>query len=98
MSTKLLSTSAEEVLPRNTQRKSWIISNEDSAISIFLKRERTETPTASSTDHDHLLPPGGIITLSDLTDGKEAVQDRWTAVAASGTPRVSFFETEDVRR
>lgn len=98
MATKLLSTSAEEVLPRNVSRRSWIISNEDSAISVFLKRERIATPTVSSTDHDHLLPPGGIIALSDQTDGREAVQDRWTVVAASGTPRVSFFETEDVVR
>lgn len=98
MATRTLSTTAEEVLTRNVSRKSWIISNEDSAISVFLKRERVETPTVSSTDHDHLLPPGGILTLSDLTDGKEAVQDRWTAIAASGTPRVSFFETEDVVR
>lgn len=98
MSTRLLSTTAEEVLPRNTQRKSWIISNEDSAISCFIKRERIETPTVSATDHDHRLAPGGIITMNDGTDGKEAIQDRWTIVAASGTPRVSFFETEDVRR
>lgn len=98
MATKLLSTSAEEVLPRNTERRSWIISNEDSAISCYLKFEDASTPTVSSTVHDHLLPPGGLIALSDLTDGKQQVQGRLTAVAASGTPRIAYFETEDVKR
>lgn len=98
MGSRLLSTTAEEVLPRNTLRKSWIISNEDSSIPVYIKRERANTPTVSATDHDHRLAPGGIITLNESTDGREALQDRWTAVADSGTPRVSFFETEDVLR
>ena len=33
-----------------------------------------------------------------MTDGKEAIEDRWTIIAASGTPRVSFFETENIER
>ncbi len=95
MSTRLLSTTAEEILPRSRLRKSWIIQNEDAAISCFIKQERAETPSVSSTDHDHRIGPAGNIAVNNLTDGKEAIKDRWTIVAASGTPRVSFFETED---
>lgn len=98
MATKALSVTAEEVLPRNKLRSSWIIQNEDSAIGCFLKKERTATPTVSSTDHDHRLGPGSSLALNLLIDGAESVQDRWTIVAASGTPRVSFFETESVSR
>lgn len=98
MGTRLLSTSAEEILPRNTLRKSWIISNEDSSIPVYIKRERNGAPSVSSTNHDHRVGPGGIITLNGNTDGEEAIQDRWTIVADSATPRVSFFETEDVKR
>lgn len=98
MASRTITNAAEELLPRNTQRKSWIISNEDAAIAVFVKREQNATLSASATDHDHRLAAGASIALSDFTDGKEAVQDRWTIIAASGTPRVSFFETEDVVR
>jgi len=98
MATKLLSTTAEELLPRNTSRKSWIIQNEDASIDVFIKRERTETPTVSSTDHDHRVSAGGLLALNFGTDGQQAIQDRYTVVAASGTPRISFFETEDIIR
>lgn len=98
MASKLTSITAGEVVPRNTQRKSFVVQNEDTTDSIFLKRERAETPTVSSTDHDHRIGPGGAIALNDFNDGKEAVQDRWTAVASANTPRISFFETEDVKR
>lgn len=98
MATKTLSTTAEEVLPRNRLRKSWIIQNEDLTIDVFLKLERATTPTVSSTDHDHLIGAGGSLALNTDTDGTEAIQDRWTAIAASGTPRISFFETEDIVR
>lgn len=98
MSTKTLSTSAEEILPRNRLRKSWIIQNEDAAIDIFLKLERPDALTVTTTDHDHLLAGGGSLTLSKVLDGDEQIQDRWTGIAASGTPRISFFETEDVVR
>ena len=98
MASRTISTTAEEILPRNRLRLSWIISNEDSAINVFIKQERTETPTVSATDHDHRLAAGGLITLNNGTDGPEAIQDRWTIVAASGTPRISFFETEEIVR
>lgn len=98
MATKTLSTSAELVLNRNRLRKSFVIQNEDSSITVFLKQERAATPTVSSTNHDHALAAGSSIALSHLIDGDEQIQDSWTAIAASGTPRISFFETEEIIR
>lgn len=98
MSTRLLSITPVELVPRNTQRKSLIFQNEDTTDAIFLKRERAETPTVSSTDHDHRLGPGGLLSLNFGTDGQQSTQDRWTAVASANTPRVSYFETEDIKR
>lgn len=98
MASRTISDTAEELIPRNRLRKSMIFQNEDGAINVFIKRERAATPTVSTTDHDHRIGPGGIISLNWGTDGKEAIQDRWTVVAASGTPLISLFETEDVER
>lgn len=72
--------------------------NEDSSINVFIKKERPNALTVSATDHDHRLGPGGSIALNYETDGQEAIQDRWTIIAASGTPLISFFETEDIKR
>lgn len=98
MASKLLSTSAEVLLPRNINRKSLIIQNEDTTDSIYLKRERTETPAVSATDHDWKIGPGGSLALNSVTDGTQAIQDRYTVVASANTPRVAFFETEDIIR
>jgi hypothetical protein len=98
MSTILTSGSAQEVFPRNTLRKSFVIQNEDAADAVYIKRERSGGLTVSSTDHDHRIGPGGLISVNNLTDGTESIQDRWTVIAAANTPRVSFFETEDVQR
>lgn len=98
MPSRTISNVAEEILPRNRLRKSFIVQNEDAAIAVFLKRERANTPTVSATDHDHRIGAGGNIAINTLTDGKESIEDRWTIIAASGTPRVSFFETENVER
>ena len=98
MATKTISTTAEELVPRNRLRKSMIFQNEDATINCYVKKEREAIPTVSSTVHDHRIGPGGSISFSDLSDGKEAIQDRWTIVAASGTPLISFFETEEVIR
>lgn len=98
MASKTLSTTAEEIFPRSTVRKSFTIQNEDGTDIVYAKRERAETPTVSATDHDLKIPPGGSLSLNSLLDGSEAINDRWTAVASANTPRVSFFETEDVRR
>lgn len=95
---KTLSTAAEELIPRNRLRKSFIVQNEDATLNVFIKRERAATPTCSSADHDHRLGPGGSIALNYNTDGAEAIQDRWTVIAASGTPLISFFETEEIVR
>jgi len=59
-------------------------------------REAPQNNTVSTTVHDHRIGAGGNISLNEDSDGKEAIQDRWTIVAASGTPRISLFETEDI--
>lgn len=92
------STVAAEFVPRNRLRKSIVFQNEDTSIAIFVKKERAGTPTVSSTNHDHRIGPGGSLSLNSLMDGAEDIQDRWTVVADSGTPRVSYFETEDIVR
>lgn len=98
MASRTISDTASELVLRNRLRKSMVFQNEDAAIAIFVKQERTVTPTVSTTDHDHRIGPGGSLALNFGTDGQEAIQDRWTVIAASGTPRISFFETEDIVR
>ena len=85
-------------MPKNTMRKSLIISNEDTADSVFIKFERSENTTVSATVHDHRIGPGGLIALNYGTDGLEQTQSRITIIASANTPRVSWFETEDVKR
>ena len=89
---------AAELIQRNLLRRSMIFQNEDASIAVFIKRERAVTPTVSATDHDHRIGPGGNIALNFGTDGEPAIKDRWTVIAASGTPLISFFETEDLTR
>jgi len=98
MATKTLTTSASEVFPRNSARKSFILQNEDGTDSVYIKFERSENNTVSATDHDHRLAPGGAIALNSLTDGSEQIKSRITAIASANTPRISFFETEDITR
>ncbi len=98
MPSRLISNSASELVTRNRMRKSMVFQNEDAAIDIFIKRESPGSNTVSTTDHDHRLSAGGSLALNFDVDGKEAIQDRWTCIAASGTPRVSLFETEDIIR
>lgn len=98
MSSKLTSVTAETLLPQNTLRKSFIVQNEDGTDTIYLKRERVETPTVSATDHDHRIGPGAALALNNGTDGRAAIQDRWTMIASANTPRISYFETEDIDR
>ena len=89
---------AIELIARNRMRKSLVFKNEDATINVFIKQERAITPTVSSTDHDFKLGPAESLALLENEDGKEAIQDRWTVVAASGAPIVSLYETEDVVR
>jgi hypothetical protein len=98
MPSKTTSIVAEEVLPRNTARKSIVFLNEDAADSIYLKKERAENLTVSATDHDYRIGPGGVIALNNINDGSQAIQERWTCVASANTPRIAFFETEDIIR
>ena len=98
MPSRTISTVAEELFPQNGLRKSFAVENEDATIQIFIMKERPGGTTVSTTVHDHNVRPSATIAVNYDTDGKEAVQERWTIVAASGTPRISFIETEDIKR
>ena len=98
MASKTLDTNAVEILPGNTSRISLVILNEDTTDSIFLKRERGEALTVSSTDHDFKIGPGASLGLSNLIDGSESIQARYTGIASANTPRIAFFETENIKR
>ena len=98
MASRTITDSASELVLRNRLRKSFIIQNQDGAINIFIKREDFGGLTVSSTDNDHRISPGGFLGLQSGQDGVEAIQGRYTVIAASGTPRVAVFETEDVLR
>lgn len=98
MPARTITNTGSELWPQNRLRKSFVVQNEDAAIAIFIKRERPGGTIISTTDHDHRLAAGAAVAVNFGTDGKEAIQDRWTIIAASGTPLVSFFETEDIVR
>lgn len=98
MSSRTISTTAEELISRSRLRNSFAVKNEDASINIFIKRERTPSTTVSATDHDWEIAPEAALAFDTELDGAEAVQDRWTVVAASGTPRISVVETEDTVR
>ena len=92
------STTASLLVNRNRLRKSFLLQNVDSTIIVYVKRERGPVFTVSSTDYDFRLSPGSGFALNSDVDGKEAIQDSYAVVAASGTPQVAVFETEDVNR
>lgn len=98
MATKLTSTAAVELIPQNAGRKSFVFQNEDTTDSIFIKKERPGNLSVSSTDHDYKIFPGGTIALNYLSDGEEAIQERWTCIASANTPRICFTETESFKR
>lgn len=93
-----ITNAASLLLPPNKLRRSFIVQNEDASINVFIKKERQDALSVSTTDHDHRIGPGGSIAINNQTDGPEAIEARWTIIAASGTPLVSFFETEDIIR
>lgn len=93
MSSRTITNSGEELFPQNRRRVSFAVQNEDAAINVFIKKERPGFNTVSTTDHDHRLSPGVALALNNFLDGEEAVQERYTIVAASGTPRISILET-----
>ena len=93
-----LSGSAEQLMPENKLRKSFVIQNEDASINVFIKAEEPDGLTVSTTDHDHRIGPGGSLDLADGRDGLAQIQSRYTIVPASGTPLVSVFETESIQR
>ena len=98
MPSRTITSTGAELVPENRLRKSLVIQNEDTTIDTFIKQEKPGATTISITDHDHRIPRESLMSINSDTDGIEQIQGRWTIVAASGAPRVSFFETEDVRR
>lgn len=98
MSTRTISNVAEELIPRNKLRQSMSFQNEDSAINVFIKREPPSQTSVSATNHDAMIPAGGSLELDSNADGEAQVCDRWTIIAASGTPRISIIETEIIDR
>lgn len=93
-----MSGTASEIIPGNVNRKSLIIQNEDAADSLFIMRERGEAVLVTSTVHDFKLQPGSSISFNALMDGTQAVQARYTGIASANTPRIAFFESEDIQR
>jgi hypothetical protein len=98
MPSRTITNAAQQLLPENRLRKSFVVQNEDTAIDCFVMQEDPDGLTVSSTVHDHRIGPGGALAVNSLTDGEEAIKSRWSIIAASGTPRISLFETEDIRR
>ena len=98
MASRTIADTASQLFPENGLRRSFVVQNEDTTINIFIKREAPNGLTVSTTDHDHRLGAGGSIALNYQNDGESAIKDRWTIIAASGTPLVSFFETESIKR
>lgn len=98
MPTKTVGNQAVELLPANASRKSLAFQNEDSTDTIYIKRERSESTTVSATDHDWKLGPGGILTFNATQDGIAAITGRYTAISSANTPRIAYFETEDITR
>lgn len=98
MASRTTSNVASELLPRNASRKSFVIQNEDATDIVYVKLERAENTSVSTTDHDFRLGPGASLALNASTDGIQAIQSRITCIASANTPRVSYFETEDILR
>ena len=98
MASRTITDSASEILSENRLRKSFIIQNEDGSIACFVKFEKPNGLTVSTTDHDHRIGAGAVLSVNSLLDGKDQIGSRITIIAASGTPLISFFETEEERR
>lgn len=98
MSVKALSTAAVEILPQNSFRKSLVLTNVDPTIDVYVKFENPRTTGVSSSDFDIRLSAGAVFTLNQQQDGLRQIQERVTAIAASGNPNIAIFETEDIRR
>ncbi len=95
MSSRTVSNVASEILVRDSTRKSLLIINEDATDIVYLKQERSENTTVSSTDHDVKLGPGSGFSLGSLNDGKAQIIGRWSAIASANTPRLGIFESRD---
>jgi hypothetical protein len=75
-----LSTSAELVMAKNINRTTAEITNDDAAIKVYLG-----VSSAVTTSTGHVLKPGATIRFENYTGPIYAI-------AASGTPTVTFLE------
>lgn len=75
-----LSTTEEQVIPANTARRFAEVTNADAAINVYLGKDNTVTAA-----NGHLLKPGASF-------GFEGYSGAVWAIAASGTPTVTFIE------
>lgn len=75
-----LSTSAEVVIAANTARRFAEVTNADAAINVYLGKDNTVTAA-----NGHLLRPGASFSFEGYSGAV------W-AIAASGTPNVTFIE------
>ncbi len=93
-----ISGTASEIIPANANRKSLVIQNQDTTDSVFIKREFGQDKNVTSTVQDFKLQPGSSISFNSLLDGIQAVTARYTGISSANTPRISFFESEDIVR
>ena len=98
MSTREIGQAAEEFFPQNKLRKSFVVQNENTTATCFVKKESRNALTVSATDHDHRLARETSLAVNLINDGKEETQGRWTIISDAANTRISFFETEDIRR
>ena len=85
-------------MPANGLRESLALSNDDGAIIVYVKQEYGQAATVSATNYDFIILPRQSKYLVTGQDGKSQIQDRYTVFPASGTPRLSYYETESYRR
>lgn len=90
------STGGAIVVPQNKLRKSIIFKNIDATDSIFLETGNGTGVTSSTAGLK--LAPGGILTFNSFLDGESTIQNQWFAIASANTPKLLWYETEDVQR
>lgn len=91
-----LSTSGALVAPQNKYRKSIVFTNVDTAIVVWIDNMQPGDITTSNAGVR--LPPGASAAFNSFLDGSRQIQDRWSAIAESGTPVLAWKETEDIER
>lgn len=89
MTQQLLSTVGKVVLERNPFRRSFLVHNPNSITSWLLRSDANGIKTGNA---EIRLPEGAAILVEWLNQGSDAVVDRWSAIAESGTPTIIITE------